>query len=290
MAEEGRVQACFATLGSGSSGNAAYIEVAGRGLLLDCGLEAGDLARRLRSLGRTWKSVQAVVLTHVHSDHWRESVLAELFVRRIPLWLHSRHLVDLRSRSEYLPLLEKNQLLREYQAGGWFAADESCRFLPIEVPHDSRPTFAFRVGLQRQREVMAWLGYVADLGCGSVRLAEALADLDLLAVEFNHDPQMQRRSGRPWYLIRRVLGDQGHLSNAQAAELVEQILARSRRMPRYLVQLHLSEECNLPELAKESVQPIIARYCPSVKLITAPRHEASGLLPLVFDPASELSE
>jgi phosphoribosyl 1,2-cyclic phosphodiesterase len=290
MESAGQVQACFATLGSGSSGNAAYVEVAGRGLLLDCGLEAGELARRLRSVGRTWKAVQAVVLTHVHSDHWHESVFAELFVRRIPLWLHSRHMVDLRSRSEYLPLLERNQLLREYLAGRWFVPSESCRFLPIEVLHDSRPTFAFRMVLLRQREVLVSLGYVADLGCGSVQLAEALANLDLLAVEFNHDPQMQRQSGRPWYLIRRVLSDQGHLSNAQAAALVEQILARSERMPRYLVQLHLSEECNRPELAAESVQPVLQRYCPAVKLITAPRHEASGILPLVIGATGDLPE
>jgi phosphoribosyl 1,2-cyclic phosphodiesterase len=284
---EGEVHAWFATLGSGSSGNAAYVEAAGRGLMVDCGLEAGDLTQRLRCLGRSWNFVQSVVLTHVHSDHWHETVLAELLVRRIPLWLHRYHIVALRSRSEYLWLLERNQLLREYHAGRWFMPVVGCRMLPIEVPHDSRPTFAFRVAVLRQQEAVAWLGYAADFGSASPALVEALTNVDLLAVEFNHDVQLQRSSGRPWYLIRRVLSDQGHLSNGQAAELVEQVLERSRRLPRYLVQLHLSEDCNRPELAIQSVRPVIERYCPSARLITAPRHEPSGMLPLVFDPSHD---
>ena len=282
MEADGSVYAGFATLGSGSSGNAAYVEVAGRGVLLDCGLKAEDLTTRLRCLGRNWKFIQSVVLTHVHSDHWHESVLAELLVRRLPLWLHRHHIGALRSRSESLWLLEKNQLVREYQDGRWFMPSVGCRMLPIEVLHDSRPTFAFRVTLMRQHEVVAWLGYAADLGSVSSRLVEALTDVDLLAVEFNHDVQLQRNSGRPEFLIRRVLSDRGHLSNRQAAALVEQVLERSRRLPRYLVQLHLSEDCNDPELARQSVRPVIERYCPSLRLITAPRHEPSGILPLTI--------
>ena len=81
-------------------------------------------------------------------------------------------------------------------------------------------------------------------------MVEALADVDLLGVEFNHDVEMQRRSGRPPALIARVLGDRGHLSNAQGADFVAAVLARSRPGTiRHLVLLHLSHQCNLPHLA-----------------------------------------
>src|SRR5258705_385728 len=84
---------------------------------------------------------------------------------------------------------------------------------------------------------------LADLGVWDDALADALADVELLAVEFNHDVAMQYASGRPRMLIDRVLGDDGHLSNAQAAELVRAVMARSAAgRLRHVVQLHLSRE------------------------------------------------
>ena len=83
-------------------------------------------------------------------------------------------------------------------------------------------------------------------------LARTLADVDLLAVEFNHDLEMERKSPRPAVLIARVLGDEGHLSNDQATGLLREVLRRSTKHPRHIVQLHLSRECNHPGLAAAS--------------------------------------
>jgi hypothetical protein len=81
-------------------------------------------------------------------------------------------------------------------------------------------------------------------------MAESLANVDILGIEFNHDVHMQLGSGRSRALIARNLGDRGHLSNKQAAELVRCVLRRSRRdRVAHLVLLHLSEQCNRPELA-----------------------------------------
>src|SRR5262249_52240531 len=99
----------------------------------------------------------------------------------------------------------------------------------------------------------AAVGYAADLGTWSVPVVEALSDVDLLALEFNHDVEMERRSPRPAILIARVLGDEGHLSNDQAAALVRAVLARSAPSRlRHVVQLHLSRDCNRPELARKA--------------------------------------
>ena len=89
----------------------------------------------------------------------------------------------------------------------------------------------------------------------------ALLDVDLLALEFNHDPVLLKGSNRPPWLIERVLGDEGHLSNAQAAALLRQALQRSSdgRL-RQLVLLHLSRECNQPALARAAAEAVLSEY------------------------------
>jgi phosphoribosyl 1,2-cyclic phosphodiesterase len=82
--------------------------------------------------------------------------------------------------------------------------------------------------------------------------------VDLLALEFNHDVEMQRSSGRHPMLIARCLGDEGHLSNEQAAELLSETIRRSTaRRLRQLIQLHLSRQCNRPSLAQAAAQSVI---------------------------------
>jgi hypothetical protein len=89
-------------------------------------------------------------------------------------------------------------------------------------------------------------------------MADSLADVDVLGVEFNHDVAMQRGSGRSPALIARNLGDFGHLSNRQAAGLVRSILQRSSRdRVCHLVLLHLSEQCNRPELAIHEAREVV---------------------------------
>src|SRR5262249_4957688 len=133
----------------------------------------------------------------------------------------------------------------------------SCR--PLPVRHDCGATFAFR--FESTTELFgpsAALGYAADLGCWDTALLEALLDVALVALEFKHDVELESLSGRHPRLISRVLGDDGHLSNEQAAKLLHELLRRSTpgRL-RHLVQLHLSRECNRPALALTAAQTVL---------------------------------
>ena len=112
-------------------------------------------------------------------------------------------------------------------------------------------------------------------------MAAGLADVDVLAVEFNHDVAMEHASGRSSRLIGRVLGDEGHLSNAQGAGLMRAVLARSEpgRL-RYLVQLHLSRECNRPALAREAAQTVLDELAVRVEVHTARQDEPGATLHL----------
>ena len=142
--------------------------------------------------------------------------------------------------------------------------------IPVRVSHDAEPTFAFRFD-QSDTKGLAWsVGYASDLGCGSPELIEAFAGVDVLALEFNHDVKLERRSRRPQFLIDRVLSDSGHLSNEQAGEIAAAIATRSGEgYPGHLVQLHLSRECNRPELAAKVGRAALAALNPRGEVITA---------------------
>src|SRR5262249_14746209 len=107
-----------------------------------------------------------------------------------------------------------------------------------------------------------------------------------LAVEFNHDVELEKRSARPAFLIARVLGDLGHLSNEQAAEFVRAVLARSSpgRL-RHLVQFHLSEGCNNRSLARRAARAVLADLPAAVRLHTARQDRPGKPVLLGLDPA-----
>jgi phosphoribosyl 1,2-cyclic phosphodiesterase len=270
---------CFTVLASGSGGNASLLESAGFGLLVDIGLGPRQLATRLAARGRSWRNVHAVLLTHTHSDHWRGRSLAALHSRRIPLYCHEEHLTDLAAGAPEFVFdrLQAAGLLRTYSEERPPEFGGPIRCTPLPLPHDGGATFGFRFGGPGDLLSGEWsLGYLADLGSWDDGLASALADVDLLALEFNHDVAMQRSSGRHPMLIARCLGDEGHLSNEQAAELLRETLRRSitGRMQQ-LVQLHLSRQCNRPSLAQSAAQSVLDQLGQAVAIHSATQHSPS---------------
>lgn len=241
----------FTVLGSGSSGNASLLEADGFGLLIDAGLGPRQLGTRLAEMGSSWNCVQAVILTHTHGDHWNERTLAFLQRRRLPLYCHADHHSLLAEFSEAFAALCSESLVSFYDHAESLPLSASLRCHPMQLRHDGGPTFGFRFeGTTPDGEVGWAVAYLTDLGSWTHELADSIADVDILALEFNHDVALQYASGRSPRLIARVLGDAGHLSNKQAAELLREILHRSEAgRVRHVVQLHLSRDCNRPELA-----------------------------------------
>jgi phosphoribosyl 1,2-cyclic phosphodiesterase len=250
----------FTVLASGSSGNASLVETDGFGVLLDAGLGPRKLAARFAAVGLSWAQVQAVVLTHTHTDHWKDRTFAHLVQRRIPLYCHPDHHDGLAAYSRAFTALAAAGLVRPFEAGQDVAFAPGLRCRPLPIRHDCASTFGFRfTGAPDLFGHAASLAYAADLGSWDDALADALADVELLAVEFNHDEEMERMSGRSPHLIARILGDEGHLSNAQAAALLRTVLARTPEYRlRHVVQLHLSRECNHPTLARAAAQSVLA--------------------------------
>lgn len=265
----------FAVLASGSSGNACLLQVDDFGVLIDAGLGPREMERRLAAVGASWESIDALLLTHTHADHWREGAVARLLERRIPVYCHARHERALRASSSAFEGLRNARLVRLYGARSEFRFPANLRCRPLPVQHDAGATFGFRFERSADLFGSAWaMGYASDLGCWDGELALALSGVDLLALEFNHDEEMQRLSGRSRWLIRRVLGERGHLSNEQAGELLRQIVENSTpgRL-QHVVQLHLSRECNRPALAAAAARRVLGESCCDAAVITAEQHE-----------------
>lgn len=260
------------TLASGSGGNASYLDINGRGLLIDFGLSPRQLSLRLASAGIGWGQVAAVVLTHTHSDHWNPRACERLLELQLPLYCHPVHRREMQLRAtDVFQEMQFANLVQSYDAGRAFSPFDGVRLMPLRVSHDGGPTFGFRIDGAANGRGAPWaIGYMADLGSWDGTLAQSLADLDLLAIEFNHDVELQRASRRPDWLKARVLGDFGHLSNVQAAHLLRACLRHSApgRL-RHVVQLHLSRDCNRPELAAAAAHDVLGDWAHPVAVQTA---------------------
>lgn len=274
----------FTVLASGSGGNSTLLKLDGFGLLIDIGLGPRQLASRFASIGASWRDVQAVLLTHTHTDHWKDRTLQQLLQHKIPLYCHPDHHGCLESQSSSFRQMKKERLVYDYDGDQELQIGEQIRGLPVEVKHDSVPTFGFRLEGASGLFGASWsVGYFADLGSWSSRQIECAIDVDVLALEFNHDEKLERGSSRPVQLIDRVLGDHGHLSNVQAADFLHEVIERSRsRAPLHVVQLHLSRECNRPNLAQAAARTAIARTETLIGIHTASQDRAGPIL--MLDP------
>jgi phosphoribosyl 1,2-cyclic phosphodiesterase len=278
----------FTVLASGSGGNASLVQTENFGVLIDAGLGPRQLAARLKAAGLSWSLVQAVLLTHTHSDHWKDRTLAHLTRRQIPLYCHPDHHPPLLTYSPAFAGLLSAGLVRPFEAGQDLALAPGLRCRPLPIRHDGGATFGFR--LEGSPDLFGRpvaLGYVADLGSWDEDLVGHLADVDLLAVEFNHDVDLEYASGRTPHLIARVLGDEGHLSNEQAAALVQAVLRRSPAgRLQHLVQLHLSRDCNRPALAQKAARAALAGLSTAARVHTAHQDVPTPALHVGVPPAA----
>lgn len=233
----------FLVLGSSSGGNASLLRCRTpdgvRNLLIDAGLGPRTVVRRLGMAGLEMPRLDAIVLTHADSDHLRSSWERTLLRDRIPVHVPTAHHRD--ARRHGVPA----DLLRTFAAP--FEPVPGVRFDPFVCPHDREGSSAFRIACGGRT-----LGWATDLGRVPPGLLEHLRGVEALAIESNYDPGLQQRSGRPEFLVRRITGGRGHLSNRECLEAVLALEGSSpgARGLEHVVLLHLSRDCNDPELVR----------------------------------------
>lgn len=265
----------FCVLGSGSSGNAALIAARDTHLLIDCGFSGNETAARLAGTGASWATLDAVLLTHTHQDHVRATALRECLTHGVTLYCHETHAEHFEGRRHYRKLCEAG-LVKTYDPGRPFKLPGGATACALPVPHDRPQTFGFSIEVPGAERKTKRILYFSDIGHWTKALTESAEGADLLAIEFNHDEEMERRSRRPADLIDRVLGPLGHLSNRQAAEAVQAICQRGPR-PGKLVLLHLSSECNHPRLAYQSALQALGETPDSAVFLTRQDERGSML-------------
>jgi phosphoribosyl 1,2-cyclic phosphodiesterase len=238
----------FNILGSGSSGNAALVVAGETRVLVDCGLPAREIGRRLAEVGETADRISAIVITHEHSDHIRGlAALAKSL--NIRVCVSSRAFAAARIAPEDRSLNIAESIKPDLP----FEID-SLTFRPVSVPHDSVDPVVFAIEAHGVK-----IAIVTDLGHIPKTVSEKLKGCDAIVIEANHDLDRLKASSYPWRLKQRVMGKNGHLSNDEMARFLREDYDGHAR---YVVLAHLSRENNHPEIALMAAREALAVRAP----------------------------
>ena len=227
----------FASLGSGSRGNSLIVDAGGTKLLLDCGFSTRATIEKLGRLSVSPDEISGILVTHEHSDH-----IAGVFkfASRFGVPVYLTH-GTFSAASSGKPLLSDCHLIDSHAP---FAIGD-LEIQPFPVPHDAREPvqYVFSDGQNR-------LGVLTDSGMITQHVVDVLRVCNALVLECNHDPELLVASSYPMHLKRRISGNFGHLSNEQAAALLQLIETRQLQ---HIVAAHLSEQNNRADLAARAL-------------------------------------
>ncbi len=231
----------FASLGSGSRGNALLVEAGETRILIDCGFGVREAHARLARIGLSPEDLSGILITHEHGDHIAGAF--KLAVRnRLAVWMtHGTFSAAPPGRME-LPRVELIDSHQPFQVG-------ALDIHPFPVPHDAREPVQFVFSDGRHR-----LGVVTDLGCSTPHVEQMLTGCDALVLECNHDEEMLQQGDYPAHLKRRIAGRFGHLDNTAAADL---LAALDVSRLQHIVAAHLSQQNNTPALAQAALAGVL---------------------------------
>ena len=223
----------FCVLGSGSRGNATYLESGGTGILIDGGMSGKELQHRLAAIGVDLSTITAVLVTHEHNDHIQGvGVLSRR--ARIPVYANGP------TFSAAAKIINKPFAAHEFETGRSFVL-RSLEIHPFSISHDTADPVGFRIS-----DGHLSFGYCTDTGKVSKLMRHRLAGCEAIVLESNHDALMLRNGTYPPYLKQRIRSDHGHLDNSAAASFLRELVHEKMQ---HVVLAHLSEENNHPEIA-----------------------------------------
>ena len=232
----------FCTIASGSSGNCTYAGTGRTAVMIDAGISAKRIEKGLYSLDRKPEEIDAILVTHEHSDHIAGlGVLARRY--HIPIYATpgtAEYIYSCASLGKIDPALLH-----------YIHADETFRIgdleiEPFRISHDAAQPVGYRISDGRTNMAVA-----TDMGCYDDYIVEKLKNLDGILLEANHDVNMLQVGRYPYQLKLRIMGDRGHLSNENAGKLLSRIVHDNLK---YVFLGHLSKDNNYEELALETVK------------------------------------
>lgn len=234
----------FCSLASGSSGNCQYISSETTHLLVDAGLSGKYIKNALENIDVDPGVIHGILISHEHSDHVKGvGVLMrrygfKLYVNELT-WNAMKHRVG-EVDEESIIFFKSNETLK--------IGDIEVK--PFSISHDAADPVGFSFSIEKAKVCVA-----TDLGIADESIVREICDCDLLMIEANHDEEMLKMGKYPYYLKRRILSEDGHISNEYAGGLVVEA-AKQGRVNQVLLG-HLSKENNFPELAYETVRQVV---------------------------------
>ena len=239
----------FCNLYSGSSGNCSLVETENTKILVDAGVTSKKIREGLETIGKSINQIDAVIITHEHSDHVKGSqVLCKN--NNIPIYANSHTFSMMK---QVIPEEQK----KYFNTNEYFEIKD-LRIYPFSIPHDAADPCGFSIYHDKNK-----ISIATDIGHMENKIIDNLAGSDYILLESNYEPNMLKCSRYPYQLKKRILGENGHLSNEDAANTISTLVKLG--VSNFSLG-HLSEENNLPELAYQTVMEEIMRNTYSDKL------------------------
>lgn len=255
----------FFSLGSGSSGNCYYIGTSHYGILLDAGLSLRRIQKRLKDVNIKFENIYGILLTHGHADHVRGANAISNNLH-IPFYATQEtfNLISTGYRSQYIVDKADQRIIKTFNP---FSIGEfNIQAFPLD--HDV-PNVGYEIEFRGKKIVLA-----TDLGCTTEYLNELVSKTDYLILESNYDDDMLIHGSYPYLLKQRILGNNGHLSNKKASDLIKEHASVNLKK---LFLCHLSAHNNSPELAAENMK---ANLPQNTQLVVLPRLEPTLMIEL----------
>ncbi|MEP6714127.1 MAG: MBL fold metallo-hydrolase [Terriglobia bacterium] len=252
-------------LASGSTGNSAFLATSKTRILIDVGLSVRELTRRLAGIGERPEDIDAVLITHEHSDHvaglarfvrWRakQNKPVAVFASRL-----TAPMIEWEG-------MESPPTVEQFQAGsGWMVGNVVVQ--SFTIPHDAIDPVGFSFFAEGIK-----IGVATDLGYMPDSIKMHLRRIQVLLLESNHDLEMLKVGPYPWSVKQRVMGRNGHLSNAVTCDFVENDLDGGVQT---LILGHLSEHNNHPEIVRMAAEQSLLRRGLTPRLVIAEQKQHS---------------
>lgn len=257
------------TLYSGSSANCTFIENDGRAILIDAGAGVKKTGQALHDIGSDYDKIEAIFVTHEHSDHIAGLKTILKYHERIPVIANEKTLQAI--RASYPEINCRNF---HAMSTGSRANNGVMQVTSFATMHDSAECVGYIINTGNKK-----IGVMTDVGEEQAQTSEIIGSCDTVVIESNHDTDKLWNGAYPYMLKKRIGGKFGHFSNEQCGLLLEKA---SRNGVKNILLAHLSKENNTPELAYDTV----ARHLTSVgaviggdiDLSVSPRNEVSKII------------
>jgi phosphoribosyl 1,2-cyclic phosphodiesterase len=243
-------------LASGSSGNSTFIESKESNILIDAGISCRRIKKSLSELGKGLNEIDAVFVTHEHSDHIKGiENLHNNF--EVPIYINKN------------TFLASNLYLENPNFFNTKIKIKDIEVTPVPTNHDAADPYGYEIKSNKKI-----LGYFTDLGVYDEKIKKIVNNADALVLETNHDIDMVLKSNYPYHLKQRILGDKGHLSNIDAGLLIKNYSSEKLKT---VFMAHLSQNNNTEELALKTINHI-NNHKKSLKKVMTNRYNKTELI------------